>query len=134
TRTGERKIEGSDVLVATGRIPNTAGIGLEKTGVELDARGYIRVNERLETSAPQVWAVGECAGSPQFTHVSADDFRIIKDNLAGEQHARSADSVLHVYGPAACARGAERSRRATPRHYRTHREAADKRGAAGADN
>ncbi|HYV68581.1 MAG TPA: FAD-dependent oxidoreductase, partial [Pseudolabrys sp.] len=87
TRTGERKIEGSDVLVATGRIPNTAGIGLEKTGVELDARGYIRVNERLETSAPQVWAVGECAGSPQFTHVSADDFRIIKDNLAGENRS-----------------------------------------------
>src|SRR5262250_2636124 len=87
TRTGERRIEGSDILVATGRIPNTAGIGLEKTGVELDARGYIRVNERLETSAPEVWAIGECAGSPQFTHVSADDFRIIKDNLAGEKRS-----------------------------------------------
>jgi pyruvate/2-oxoglutarate dehydrogenase complex dihydrolipoamide dehydrogenase (E3) component len=87
TTSGEQNIEGSDILVATGRIPNTAGIGLEKTGVELDARGYIRVNERLETSAPQVWAVGECAGSPQFTHVSADDFRIIKDNLAGENRS-----------------------------------------------
>jgi len=87
TRTGERRIEGSDILVATGRIPNTAGILLEKTGVELDARGYIRVNERLETSAPEVWAIGECAGSPQFTHVSADDFRIIKDNLAGENRS-----------------------------------------------
>jgi pyruvate/2-oxoglutarate dehydrogenase complex dihydrolipoamide dehydrogenase (E3) component len=53
----------------------------------LDARGYIWVNERLQTSAPQVWAVGECAGSPQFTHVSADDFRIIKDNLAGENRS-----------------------------------------------
>src|SRR5207244_6776602 len=52
-------------------------------GVELDTRGYIRVNERLETSAPEVWAIGECAGSPQFTHVSIDDFRIIRDNLAG---------------------------------------------------
>src|SRR5499425_2607004 len=83
TRTGERRIEGSDILVATGRIPNTAGIGLEKTGVELDARGYIRVNERLETSAPEVWAIGECAGSPQFTHVSEDDFRIIRENLDG---------------------------------------------------
>src|SRR5499433_3554845 len=79
--------EGIDVFVATGRIPNPAGIELEKTGVELDARGYIRVNERLETSATQVWAVGECAGSPQFTHVSADDFRIIKDNLAGENRS-----------------------------------------------
>jgi pyruvate/2-oxoglutarate dehydrogenase complex dihydrolipoamide dehydrogenase (E3) component len=83
TRSGNRNIQGSDILVATGRIPNTAGIGLEKTGIELDARGYIRVNERLETSAPEVWAIGECAGSPQFTHASADDFRIMKENLAG---------------------------------------------------
>jgi pyruvate/2-oxoglutarate dehydrogenase complex dihydrolipoamide dehydrogenase (E3) component len=83
TPSGEEKIEGSDILVAAGRVPNTAGIGLEEAGVELDARGYIRVNERLETTAPDVWAIGECAGSPQFTHVSVDDFRIIRDNLAG---------------------------------------------------
>jgi pyruvate/2-oxoglutarate dehydrogenase complex dihydrolipoamide dehydrogenase (E3) component len=80
---GEQKIEGSDILVAAGRIPNTAEIGLKEAGVELDDRGYIRVNERLETTAPGVWAIGECAGSPQFTHVSEDDFRIIRDNLAG---------------------------------------------------
>ena len=83
TNSGERKIEGSDILVATGRIPNTAGIGLEKVGVELDGHGYIRVNERLETTVSGVWAMGECAGSPQFTHISVDDFRIIRDNLAG---------------------------------------------------
>jgi pyruvate/2-oxoglutarate dehydrogenase complex dihydrolipoamide dehydrogenase (E3) component len=83
TASGEQRIEGSDILVAAGRIPNTAGIGLEAAGVELDDRGYIRVNERLETSTPKVWAMGECAGSPQFTHVSVDDFRIIRDNLAG---------------------------------------------------
>jgi pyruvate/2-oxoglutarate dehydrogenase complex dihydrolipoamide dehydrogenase (E3) component len=83
TESGERIIEGSDILVAAGRVPNTAGIGLEEAGVELDDRGYIRVNERLETSAPGVWAVGECAGSPQFTHVSEDDFQIIRDNFAG---------------------------------------------------
>jgi pyruvate/2-oxoglutarate dehydrogenase complex dihydrolipoamide dehydrogenase (E3) component len=83
TLSGEQKIDGSDILVATGRIPNTADIGLDKAGVELDARGFVRVNERLETSAPDVWAIGECAGSPQFTHVSEDDFRIIRDNLAG---------------------------------------------------
>lgn len=76
-------LEASDILVATGRVPNTAGIGLEEAGVALDARGYIHVSERLETSAPGVWAMGECAGSPQFTHVSVDDFRIVKDNLAG---------------------------------------------------
>jgi pyruvate/2-oxoglutarate dehydrogenase complex dihydrolipoamide dehydrogenase (E3) component len=83
TSSGERTVEGSDILVAAGRSPNTAGIGLDVAGVELDGRGYIKVNERLETSAPDVWAIGECAGSPQFTHVSFDDFRIIRDNLAG---------------------------------------------------
>ena len=83
TISGEQTIEGSDILVAAGRIPNTADIGLDKAGVELDAQGFVRVNDRLETSAPNVWAIGECAGSPQFTHVSEDDFRIIRDNLAG---------------------------------------------------
>ena len=83
TPSGEQEIEGSDIHAAAGRVPNTGGIGLEEAGVELDARGYIRVNERLETTAPSVWAIGECAGSPQFTHVSIDDFRIIRDNLAG---------------------------------------------------
>jgi len=83
TGSGEEKIEGSDILVAAGRNPNTADIGLDKAGVELDARGFVRVNERLETSAPEVWAIGDCAGSPQFTHISEDDFRIIRDNLAG---------------------------------------------------
>jgi pyruvate/2-oxoglutarate dehydrogenase complex dihydrolipoamide dehydrogenase (E3) component len=83
TPRGEQLLEGSDILVATGRTPNTAGIGLDTLGVRLDTRGYIQVNDRLETSAPGVWAIGECAGSPQFTHVSEDDFRIIRDNLAG---------------------------------------------------
>lgn len=83
TASEERTITGSDLLVATGRIPNTADIGLERTDVELDARGFIRVNERLETTASGVWAIGECAGSPQFTHVSVDDFRIVRDNMAG---------------------------------------------------
>jgi pyruvate/2-oxoglutarate dehydrogenase complex dihydrolipoamide dehydrogenase (E3) component len=83
TEKGEQTIEGSDLLVAVGRVANAAGIGLEKAGVELDARGYLRVNERLETTASGVWAIGECAGSPQFTHVSVDDFRIVRDNMAG---------------------------------------------------
>jgi len=83
TRSGERELEGSDILVAAGRIPNTQWIGLEESGVELDAHGYIRVNERLETTAPNVWAMGDCAGSPQFTHVAGDDFRIISENLTG---------------------------------------------------
>jgi len=83
TSSGERTLEASDVLAATGRTPNTAGIGLDVAGVELDDRGYIAVNGRLETTAPGVWGIGECAGSPQFTHVSVDDFQIIRDNLDG---------------------------------------------------
>jgi pyruvate/2-oxoglutarate dehydrogenase complex dihydrolipoamide dehydrogenase (E3) component len=83
TAAGERTLEASDILVAAGRIPNTDGIGLKDAGIEVDERGYIRVNDRLETGAPDVWAIGECAGSPRFTHASVDDFRIIRDNLAG---------------------------------------------------
>jgi pyruvate/2-oxoglutarate dehydrogenase complex dihydrolipoamide dehydrogenase (E3) component len=80
---GRQAIEGTDLLVATGRTPNTQGIGLESAGIEQDARGYIKVNKRLETTAPDVWAMGDCAGSPQFTHVAYDDFRVVRDNLNG---------------------------------------------------
>jgi pyruvate/2-oxoglutarate dehydrogenase complex dihydrolipoamide dehydrogenase (E3) component len=83
TSAGDRTVEGSDLLVAVGRTPNTDGIGLDLAGVTLDERGYIAVNDRLQTSAPDVWAIGECAGSPQFTHVSFDDFRIVHANLTG---------------------------------------------------
>ena len=85
TAGGTRVIEGSDILVTAGRVPNTQGIGLEDAGIKLDERAYIKVNERLETTAPDVWAMGECTGSPQFTHVSFDDFRIVRDNLNGGQ-------------------------------------------------
>ena len=80
---GEQVIEATDILVAAGRQPNTKGIGLDVAGVELNSDGYIRVNERLETTARDVWAVGDCAGSPQFTHVGFDDFRIVRDNWNG---------------------------------------------------
>jgi pyruvate/2-oxoglutarate dehydrogenase complex dihydrolipoamide dehydrogenase (E3) component len=66
----DRTIQASDVLVATGRAPNTAGIGLEFAGVELDQHGYVKVNDRLETTAQNVWAIGESAG----------DGRLIKAN------------------------------------------------------
>src|ERR1700726_4760219 len=79
----EKVLKGSHVLVATGRNPNTEGLGLELAGVELTDRGYIKVNERLQTTAPGVWAIGEVAGSPQFTHISVDDFRVVHANLAG---------------------------------------------------
>jgi len=80
---GPRTVEGSDILVALGRTPNTSGIGLEKAGIEVTEKGHIRVNDRLETTAPNVWAMGDCAGSPYFTHVSEDDFAIIHENLNG---------------------------------------------------
>lgn len=76
-------IEGTDLLAAAGRIPNTDGIGLDRAGIEVDARGHVKVNERLQTTAAGVWAVGDCAGSPYFTHVAYDDFRVVRDNLAG---------------------------------------------------
>ncbi len=96
TEAGERTIGGSHLLLAVGRIANTADIGLEKAGIGLDARGFIRVNERLETSASGVWAIGECAGSPQFTHVSVDDFRIVRDNMAGGNRRTDDRLVPHV--------------------------------------
>jgi len=76
-------LEGTHLLVASGRTPNTEGIGLELAGVETTDRGYVKVNERLETTAPGVWAVADCAGSPHFTHIAFDDFRVVRDNLAG---------------------------------------------------
>jgi pyruvate/2-oxoglutarate dehydrogenase complex dihydrolipoamide dehydrogenase (E3) component len=84
-RTGgtETTLEATDILVATGRTPNTDRLDAAKAGVELDGRGYVRVNDRLQTSAPDVWATGECAGSPKFTHVGEDDCRIVLNNLAG---------------------------------------------------
>jgi pyruvate/2-oxoglutarate dehydrogenase complex dihydrolipoamide dehydrogenase (E3) component len=78
-----RTVEGTDILAALGRTPNTEGIGLEKAGIEITEKGHIRVNDRLETTASNVWAIGECAGSPYFTHVSEDDFAIIHANLNG---------------------------------------------------
>lgn len=80
----ERTIEASDLLVAAGRTPNTRGIGLEAAGIALDERGFVQVDDVLRTTAPGVWAMGECAGSPQFTRVAFDDFRVVRDTLAGK--------------------------------------------------
>jgi pyruvate/2-oxoglutarate dehydrogenase complex dihydrolipoamide dehydrogenase (E3) component len=96
TESGECKIEGSHLLVAVGRIANTADIGLEKAAVALNERGFIRVDERLRTTAPGVWAIGECAGSPQFTHVSVDDFRIVRDNMAGGNRSTNDRLIPYV--------------------------------------
>lgn len=78
-----RTLSGTHLLVAGGRTPNTYGIGLDLAGVELRPTGHVKVDERLQTTAENVWAVGDCAGSPHFTHVAFDDFRILQDNFAG---------------------------------------------------
>lgn len=89
----EVTLEGTHLLVASGRTPNTEGIGLELAGVELTDRGYVKVDERLETTAPGVWAIGDCAGSPMFTHISFDDFRVVRDNIAGGNHVTTGRQV-----------------------------------------
>jgi pyruvate/2-oxoglutarate dehydrogenase complex dihydrolipoamide dehydrogenase (E3) component len=80
-------------LVATGRLPNTEGIALELAGIKTTSKGFIAVNERLETTAPSVWALGDCTGGPIFTHISFDDFRIVRDNLAGGQRTTTGRQV-----------------------------------------
>jgi pyruvate/2-oxoglutarate dehydrogenase complex dihydrolipoamide dehydrogenase (E3) component len=94
-----------DSSVATRRNPNTEGLGLELTGVELTDREYIKVNERLQTTAPGVWAIGEVAGSPQFTHISVDDFRVVHTNLTGGNQPYDhgqASPLLSVHRPRTC--------------------------------
>jgi pyruvate/2-oxoglutarate dehydrogenase complex dihydrolipoamide dehydrogenase (E3) component len=80
---GDLFLEGTHLLVAGGRTPNTSGIGLEKAGVETTDRGHVKVNERLQTTAEGVWGIGDCAGSPHFTHISENDFVVVSDNIAG---------------------------------------------------
>jgi pyruvate/2-oxoglutarate dehydrogenase complex dihydrolipoamide dehydrogenase (E3) component len=106
----EKTLEGTHLLVAAGRKPNTENIGLDLGGVEVTDRGYIKVNERLETTAPGVWAIGEVAGSPQFTHVSVDDFRVVHDNLTGGNRVTTGrqNPLLRVHGSRIRSRGIKR--------------------------
>ena len=92
----EKTLEGTHLLVATGRRPNTDSLGLELAGIGVTDRGYIKVNERLETTAPGVWAIGEVAGSPQFTHVSVDDFRVVRENLTGGHHVTTGRRIPYT--------------------------------------
>ncbi len=88
---GERTLQGSHLLVAAGRPPNTETLNLEAAGIVRDKRGFIEANERLETSAPGVYALGDVKGGPAFTHISYDDFRIIRTNLLEGGSATIAD-------------------------------------------
>ncbi len=90
---GKTVLQGSHLLVATGRTPNTQNMGLEVVGIKTTPAGHIQVNDRLETTAPGVWAMGDCAGSPHFTHISYDDFRTVRDNLGGANRTTAGRQV-----------------------------------------
>jgi pyruvate/2-oxoglutarate dehydrogenase complex dihydrolipoamide dehydrogenase (E3) component len=94
TLEGEGTLEGSHLLVAAGRPPNTDRLNLEAAGVETDERGFIRVNERLETGVEGIWALGDVKGGPAFTHISYDDFRIVKTNLLEGGDATITDRMV----------------------------------------
>lgn len=90
TRNGEAfEITASHLLVASGRLPNVEDVGIETAGVELTATRHVKVNEYLQTSVPGIFAVGDCAGSPHFTHIGFDDFRVVRDFLLNKQPLRS---------------------------------------------
>lgn len=80
------EIEATAVLMATGRNPNTNGLDLAAAGIKTDGRGFVAVNDRLQTNVDGVWAIGDVNGGPQFTYISLDDFRIIRDQLFGGHH------------------------------------------------
>ena len=92
-----QRLEADAILVAAGRRPNTAQLGLENTDIELDAQGAVVVNEHLETAVPGVYALGDVKGGPQFTYVSLDDFRIVKDQLWGDKSRKVSDRNLIPY-------------------------------------
>jgi pyruvate/2-oxoglutarate dehydrogenase complex dihydrolipoamide dehydrogenase (E3) component len=94
TPEGERSLTGSHLLVAVGRVPNTDQLNSTAAGIETDERGFIKVNERLETNVPGVYALGDVKGGPAFTHISYDDFRIIRTNLLEGGNATTADRLV----------------------------------------
>jgi pyruvate/2-oxoglutarate dehydrogenase complex dihydrolipoamide dehydrogenase (E3) component len=84
-KSGRKSISGSHLFVAVGRSPNTEDLDLKAAGVETDAHGYVKVDEELRTNVPGIYAVGDVKGGPAFTHVSYDDYRILRDNLIAEK-------------------------------------------------
>jgi pyruvate/2-oxoglutarate dehydrogenase complex dihydrolipoamide dehydrogenase (E3) component len=89
-----RSVEGSHLLIATGRVPNSDTLNLAAAGIDADEHGFIRVNDRLETSAPNIYALGDIKGGPAFTHISYDDFRIIRANLLEKGNASIAGRLV----------------------------------------
>jgi dihydrolipoamide dehydrogenase len=92
--TGDKQVTGSHLLIATGRRPNTDDLGLENTGVQLDERGYIQVNDYLETSNPGIYALGDVNGKGAFTHTAYNDFEIVAENLLDGSNRKVSDRIL----------------------------------------
>src|SRR5690606_18555503 len=84
-------LETSAILIATGRKPNVVDLNLAAAGILTDERGYVVVDEYLKTNVPHIWAIGDVNGGPQFTYISLDDFRIIRDQLFGGNYT----SITH---------------------------------------
>jgi pyruvate/2-oxoglutarate dehydrogenase complex dihydrolipoamide dehydrogenase (E3) component len=93
---GAPEVIGSHVLLAVGRVPNTNDLGLEQAGVATDDRGYIKVDDQLQTNVPGIWAVGDCNGRGAFTHTAYNDYEIVADNLFNADHRRVSDRI-HAY-------------------------------------
>ena len=90
---GAREVSGSHLLMAVGRVPNTDDLGLDKAGIETDARGYIRVDEQLRTNVPGIWAMGDCNGRGAFTHTSYNDYEIVAANLLDSDPRKVSDRI-----------------------------------------
>jgi pyruvate/2-oxoglutarate dehydrogenase complex dihydrolipoamide dehydrogenase (E3) component len=90
---GAREVTGSHLLLAVGRVPNTDDLGLDRAGVETDARGYIKVDEQLRTSVPNIWALGDCNGRGAFTHTSYNDYEIVAANLLDNDARKVSDRI-----------------------------------------
>jgi pyruvate/2-oxoglutarate dehydrogenase complex dihydrolipoamide dehydrogenase (E3) component len=94
TKGGTETLTGSELLVATGRRPNSDELGLDKAGVKTDAKGFIQVNDRLETNVPGVWALGDVKGGPAFTHISFNDYQIVYANLIEGKSQSTANRIV----------------------------------------
>jgi pyruvate/2-oxoglutarate dehydrogenase complex dihydrolipoamide dehydrogenase (E3) component len=88
-----RKIAGTHLLLAVGRVPNTHDLGLDKAGVKIDARGYITVDEKLRTNVPGIWALGDVNGRGAFTHTAFNDYEIVAGNLLDHDPRRVTDRI-----------------------------------------
>ena len=91
--TGDRRVVGSHLLLAVGRVPNTDDLGLENAGVAVDQRGYVQVDDQLRTNVPGIYALGDCNGRGAFTHTSYNDFEIVAGNILDGDSRRVSDRI-----------------------------------------